>query len=401
MHINIFSKKSRFVLIALFIIELVILFGVDTGKLQFLSDSFDNTEPNIGRDIGDFKKIETIDDIDFSKSLRVNLGIEGMYPSIYSNLIAYYVSEEVKIKDYNNDLDKIDLILAYYNLTDNTETVLDLSGFNPSLFSDVVAFQSFYTDLSANTRMFDFEITSLEQVPTYIRYYNITSQVVYNTYEFGMYPHMVDSKIVFSTPEMWAGYDLNQDGDIDDNVIQYYDIVLRRTINTGIEGNVPKLYKNLIYFQTNEAYLGYDIDGDAFFDGVINAKYNMSSREILPIIGPIPNRYFHIFVYFINESSVGLDYNVDGDIDDFVILYYDAYNSYSFVVGVGMLPSIDDFRIVYNVYEAAINMDLNDDGDFDDFMIYMYPVPVIWPYQIEQINISLAGNVYIAKDDIV
>jgi len=151
--------------------------------------------------------------------------------SVYENIIAFSV--------YENMID----FIWYHDLSTNTTTNTGVPGIYPSVYSDIIVFQDNLT----------------------IKYYNISSRQV-TIVGAGELPSIHRNIIVFSTDESLISADLNDDGDMEDMVIRYYDILTNTVTNTGQIGEYPSIYESIMAFSIYEPMVDTDLncDGDKY-----------------------------------------------------------------------------------------------------------------------------------------
>ncbi|RJS81133.1 hypothetical protein CW707_04170, partial [Candidatus Bathyarchaeota archaeon] len=95
-----------------------------------------------------------------------------------------------------------------------------------------------------------------------IRYYNVSSGMLTNTTVVGDEPAIGGNIIAFTTYEGYINEDLNSDGDTDDYVIRYYDILSGTTGNTSEIGYDAAVDNGIITFTVAEGWLDKDLNED-------------------------------------------------------------------------------------------------------------------------------------------
>lgn len=225
--------------------------------------AFTTAEWWIGLDLnGDGDKYDlVIRYYDLSVAMVTNTGAEGWGPSIYNDIIAFTTYEEAVNVDLNGDGDTADTVIRYYNVSAGTLTntgavggiPLFGEGSIPSTYSNIIAFTTLEwminIDLNGDQDLDD----------TVIRYFDVPTGIITNTAAVGIQPSTCDNVIAFSTVERVINADLNEDGDTADTVIRYYNIVTGIVTNTYTVGFQPSLYGNIIAFTSWGKYEGYNV----------------------------------------------------------------------------------------------------------------------------------------------
>lgn len=147
-------------------------------------------------------------------------------------------------------------VIKYLNLTSGIKTDTGVAGTAPCIYCNIITFHD----------------------PPTIKYYNISTATVTNTMAIGDWPSIYGDVIAFSTNESYVDSDLNNDGDLDDIVIRYYNKSEGTTTNTGelcgIRCDV-EIHGSIITFSTDEVvryYVYASILGDANHDGYVNVE---------------------------------------------------------------------------------------------------------------------------------
>src|SRR4030042_9023 len=201
---------------------------------------------------------------DISDGSSSNTRGEGRFPCISGSIIVFSTYEYKVDKDLNSDGDKGDYIVHYYDISKkhlvNTGVVGCSREEGPSVSGSIIAFTvhegSVDKDLNNDGDKNDYVI----------HYYDITNKSVVNTGAVGRLPSVSGSVIVFTSFEDSAGKDLNGDGDKNDHVIQYYDISKKHLVTTGVVGGSreegPSVSGSVIAFTTHEGDIDKDLNGD-------------------------------------------------------------------------------------------------------------------------------------------
>jgi len=255
---------------------------VDTGVLAFVDIpsiyeniiAFPTYEANANMDLnGDGDKDESvIRYYDLSSKVLRNTGVVGWGASIYGDIIAFSTFESQVAQDLNGDGDMDDSVIRYYNISSGTVTNTGAEGWWPALYGNIIAFEAHYRTYTA------------------ITYYNISDGSLVDTKIDGRMACVYGNLIVFSTPE--ADYevgDLNGDGDAEDWVIRYYDVSTKTLVNLGVEGINPSIYGNTIAFETYEKDVGADLNNDGDVNDDVIRYVLLNPPEITACVKISPN----------------------------------------------------------------------------------------------------------------
>jgi hypothetical protein len=203
----------------------------------------------------------------------------------------------------------------------------------------------------------------------------VNALTLHSTETPGENPSIYGSIIAFQTHEDHAGEDLNGDGDQGDVIIQYYDIEKKEIINTETTGKKPQVFAYYIVFETFEKEEKKDLNDDGDKEDSILQYYNIHEQKIIntEIEAQDPYLYQYLIVFSSPEQSLDRDYNNDGDLDDNVIQYYDLKTQeLTTTEQIGKNPSTNGRRILFVTDEKETKIDLNDDGDQNDQIFQIY-----------------------------
>lgn len=196
----------------------------------------------------------------------------GENPSIYGSIIAFDTHEDHAGKDLNDDGDTGDRIIQYYDLEKKIITSTKTIGKNPSVFAYYIVFET--SEKEEKKDLNDDE----DEEDTILQYYNINEQKTINTkietQDFYLYQYLV----VFSTPEKTLNIDYNNDGDLDDNIIGYYNLKTEEQEITGEVGKYPSTNEREILFVTDEKKIKIDLNADGDQDDKIFQVYSLKTK---------------------------------------------------------------------------------------------------------------------------
>jgi hypothetical protein len=192
-----------------------------------------------------------------------------------------------------------------------------------------------------------------------------------------------------------AGYDLNGDDVLDDQVLRYYDHATDTLIDTSavMARQVCSVHYGTIAFFTRESDMGGDVNGNGDGDpnDFIIRYYDAATSTIVNtgVVGMFPRVYIDyyagtlykfILAFTAQESHVGTNLNQDNDWQDRVLGYYNVltgdvvYTDLDARIPAGIWETV----IVYEVREDALppdrNPDLNGDGDLNDRIIRLVEI---------------------------
>jgi len=142
----------------------------------------------------------------------------------------------------------------------------------------------------------------------------------------GNSPFLFGYTVVFETKE--ADVDLNDDGDVEDTVIQYGNVRDKTIFSTKAVGRHPNVFSDVIVFSTKESELGVDFSNDGDSDDDIVRMYDVKSGEVsnLKAVGDFPVMNKQALIFLTDEKQLGTDLNADGDKLDVVLRVYDTVN---------------------------------------------------------------------------
>jgi hypothetical protein len=292
--------------------------------------------------------------------------------SFDNGIIVFYTWEGGIDVDLNGDGDMLDDVIRYYNVSSGGTTNTTAVGYEPAIGGNIIAFltDEFSVDEDLNN--------DTDKDDTVVRYYDVLSGITKNTGEMG-YDVAVDNGIItFTVSEGWLSEDLNGDGDTDDRFIWYYDVSTELTFNaTTILGAYASKDGDIIAFETWEEWDGIDLNGDGDTADPVIRYYNMSTETITntTAVGHEVSVDGNIIAFCTFESDVGEDLNGDGDASDRVIRYYDISSGIlTNTADDGEFPSVEGNIIAFETYEADFGEDLNGDGDTEDVVIRYYDI---------------------------
>lgn len=315
----------------------------------------------------------------------VDIGL-GLNPSMDGSIVAFELQESQAEMDLNGDSDLDDTVIHYRDLVGNVTTNTSLEGTSPSVSGKIIAFQARSdsgmdevsiircmnlsapgrTILSANdTEGFNLSANDTE---------DLNRSMMIRTLGIGESPSASGHFVAFQTSESQLGEDLNGDGNLDDVVIRYFDLLTNETVNTGIDGRCPVLSGTLILFLTDESATDTDINGDYDTSDCVLRCFDTSSMTLRDAVSDAHELsrsvYGDAIAFATDESLANADLNNDGDRLDRVIGYYDAGEDVVVETrAVGYAPSILEGRIAFAASESETNRDFNADGDKQDWIL--------------------------------
>jgi hypothetical protein len=187
-------------------------------------------------------------------------------------------------------------------------------------------------------------------------------------------------RLFFAVDEpMQAMTDLNGDGDAHDQVLFTHDLETGITSNLvvvvllALQGNAT-----LVALPVSEVASGLDLDGNGIVSGTIQYFYDAELDAIVEtgllaagvrLTGDrLAGRY--------SEGFVGADWNGDTDINDHVVLVYEAGSGVLVNTGLAGEPLLGEKLLAVAVEEASQGLrDRNGDGDLFDQVVSVVRFP--------------------------
>jgi len=314
-----------------------------------------------------------------------NTEIPGENPSIYGSIIAFETHEDHIQKDLNEDGDTGDLIIQYYDIekqkTINTQT----TGKNPSVFANYIIFET-----NENEEKKDLN-NDQDKEDTILQYYDLHEQKVINTKIDAQNPCLYQYFIAFSTPEKSLNIDYNNDGDTNDNVIRYYDIKKQELVTTKQIGDNPSTNGRRILFISEEKQAKIDLNDDGDKQDNIFQIYSLEKKEsyssaITGIKNTMNNQGTAVYIqqgkitFYDAEANSINQTNIEADnckIKESIVLYDKEHTIYTYDKEkqikahtdiYGQKADIFENTIAFQTKEETIG-DLNNDGDQKDTII--------------------------------
>ncbi|MBU6998675.1 MAG: hypothetical protein HXS41_13955 [Theionarchaea archaeon] len=160
----------------------------------------------------------TIQIYDLSTKTVSPTPVIGMNANICETIIVFETPESLVSECLNNDGDTDDVVIRYYDLESQKISDTGAAGFYPVVYGDIIAFtvseQDAEKDLNGDGQI----------LGNVIHYYNIRTGAVVSTGKLGTEPDIFDGTITYYVWERWMGTDLNEDGDVDDSVLETFEI---------------------------------------------------------------------------------------------------------------------------------------------------------------------------------
>jgi plastocyanin len=229
--------------------------------------------------------------------------------------------------------------IRYYDIRTGAVADIGVPGSHPTIYGSMVAFAAegtiHYFDLKTrhltNTHipgevpvLYDGLIAFADGSPATIRYYDLHTGLVTDTQAIGNRPVIYGKIIAFTSEERAVGADLNDDGDLNDWVIRYYDVERQSIHNTGAVGTFPAIHGNRIAFETQERLIGQDLNGDGDTNDWVIRYYDLELGQVFNTgrVGVEPDIYEDVISFWVFEPWERLDINGDGDRLDPVVQTY-------------------------------------------------------------------------------
>ncbi len=180
--------------------------------------------------------------------------------------IVFQYEELIDGTDVNGDGDAGDTLLAVRRIGGSTTRTLGMFNRSWSVAGDLVTwvFSEHGTehDINGDGDTVD-TIRSWHRLST-----GETSSVVLHDSRGGTPGHLADPWLAFGVPERDAGFDANDDGDLDDLVLRVIDTRDGTLHETGaLLAGSPRATRHAVFFGTAETDLGEDLDGNGVIEG--------------------------------------------------------------------------------------------------------------------------------------
>ena len=308
-------------------------------------------------------------------------------PGISGNVIAFYTDEVLLDRDVNEDRDKIDAILAYYDISAGRATYtteqplisLRRGGSNPAISGNVIAFYTgedlLNRDVNGDGDKRD-AILAYYDIATGKATYTTEQPVISHTLGGRSSPSISGEVIAFHTDEVVLGRDVNGDGDKNDWILAYYDIATgKATYTTEQPGwSSPAISGNVIVFYTGEDLLNRDVNGDGDKRDRILAYYDIVTGSATYTAEPptgSPAISGNVIAFYTGEDVLGRDVNGDRDKIDAILAYYDISAGRATYISEPPTgsPAISGDVIAFYAMEHLLNRDLNEDRDRHDVIL--------------------------------
>jgi hypothetical protein len=162
----------------------------------------------------------------------------GMDPSVHNNLICVGSYELAAGQDLNGDADQADIVVRYYDAGSSSIENTGAVGLAPCGHGDIIAFDTYEShvgmDLNGDSDQNDYVL----------RYYRISNGQLVNTAELAYWydgsseiasPSVKNNIMTYAFYESYYGSDVSGDGDQNDNIVRYIEVIDYRPIITRIE----------------------------------------------------------------------------------------------------------------------------------------------------------------------
>ncbi len=245
-------------------------------------------------------------------------------------------------------------------------------GRNPDFSGSIIVFETDESEINADLN------NDSDKLDTIIRYYNTETKELSSTGIAGKNPAILETNIAFESPEASQNKDLNADGDKNDTVIVYYSLPDKKIIDASADGRTPVMTDTAIVFSTLEAETGIDYNNDGDKADTIIRYYNIAAKEIINTkqAGTNPAANSKYIIFEASEKELNEDVNKDKDTDDLILRYYSfETNQTSNIIAFGQKPSISKENIAAFTVPEQFTDDLNGDLDIDDEIVMYYDIP--------------------------
>jgi len=248
-----------------------------------------------------------------------DIAITGGFPAIDGDIIAYHVYERWVDDDLNGDEDQDDFVIHYYNISNNTQINTKIEGSTASISGNTIAFHQFEvasdTDLNNDGDAND----------VLIKLFDIETNQLIDPKLFGKYPQLVGDVLVFEVSESMYQIDFNEDQDMTDNAVRFYHLDTEQLDEKILMGAFVEFDGNAIVYSAQELQTNTDLNKDDDLDDFVIQIYDIGSQELTQtgIAGTSPSLYGNKIVFYTNEAWVNADLNNNDIIGDNVLQYYE------------------------------------------------------------------------------
>jgi hypothetical protein len=211
--------------------------------------------------------------------------------------------------------------------------------------------------------------------------YNPNTKQAVNTGVAGKNPAFLGDRLYFVQSEATAKQDLNGDGDMNDEVLCAYDVNARKWESLGMEASTGfQVAGNWIAALTQEAAQGgRDLNGDGDIQDTVVQLYNVSEKKWTNtrLDGSADMVLTEKLVAIgVDEEAQGKkDLNGDGDAEDIVCHVWDLATGQATNLqqdcGEGLYAE-GDLVALATTEASQGNKDLNNDGDTEDAVLQVY-----------------------------
>jgi len=306
--------------------------------------------------------------------------------TVGDGLVAFGVDEfDQGAADRNGDGDASDIVLHVYDAADGsiTNTGLAVTTTPSAIGAGHVAFRvsegaQGFTDLNGDGATDD----------GVLHVYDSGTRVTTNApravaTESGLTFH--DHAFAFATDEPSAAADLNGDGDaLDDKVFELYDLTAGAVVHVPLAILAAPLAVGVDdwFVLADEAQEGSDLNGDGDpLDGVYQ-RVEPNLGTLLPLglssLRTAGSSTDGLELALVVQEIDGLDRNGDGDLEDDILVRYDAATDQALDTGLAFSFSAPMFsptflgdQLVAVVDEHVQGLDLNADGDEFDSVVHL------------------------------
>ena len=192
----------------------------------------------------------------------------GTNPVSAPPYVLYLLSESNFNFDYNKDYDQKDMILAVYNSTNGVimNTMCSVSSLSNTTDNNYrIAYSTTESEAGPNWDVNN----DGDRNDIVILYYDFLDRMLYSTGAVGLAPSISGDVIAFCVMESQLGKDLIADGRLDDSLLMYYKISEARVMYTGEAATEVSVIGNTIVYSSPERMSGQDLNGDGDVTDVV------------------------------------------------------------------------------------------------------------------------------------
>ncbi len=293
----------------------------------------------------------------------------------WDNWIKFEVHEDFQGEDLNGDGEKNSLVTFLYNF--KTKKIYSLGYSFQGGFKN--AFKHNFC-FNASGKPLEGDLSILEEIESgaHIRIFNYQREKVYSVRQ-GVVVSASNDYVLMQTKETkdFPLGDLNGDGDTKDYVYRYLDLNSDSIINLKTTYVAPlATVDGFISYSQIESQIGTDLNQDGDLEDEVNFIRNLNSNEVyqFPFEGVATLKSHGRGFLRAIEAAQGVDLNGDGDTLDEVLHLFSIpdIELLNLKLASANILSFEEDYVLFTVSENGEGKDLNEDGDFADEVVHLF-----------------------------